>query len=371
MFDRAEAVARWARVRQLMEDQDIDVLVAIDWSRDEILRGNQRWLTGYIPIGGPAAALLDRDGTVELISDRIGKPVSDYYTAHEFPIELVNGFSPSLLVERIARRNPSRLGVAETESFPWTIAAALDSRSPAPQLVDVSGSLERLRLRKSAQEIALVRRGCEIADAVWEHVPEIFKIGRRNREIVADIDHLVRLEGAEGGFHLVLPVPFRGRPMQSLANPERIEANARYLVEISPRYDGYYSQVTIPVTTRPDDKDMWRAYEDLVEVKQAVQPDMRPGADLSEIARSVEKLLAKRGHTMKSLSLGHFCGMALEEPRHDPTVPFELEEGMTLIFHPILADEEFVALMRADTYLITERGAERLTRYEGAKVTLS
>ena len=74
---------------------------------------------------------------------------------------------------------------------------------------------------------------------------------------------------------------------------------------------------------------------------------------------------------MSSLSLGHFCGIALEEPRHDPKRPFRLEEGMTLIFHPVLADPELHSLMRADTYLITPAGAERLNRYEGGLLHVS
>ena len=98
---------------------------------------------------------------------------------------------------------------------------------------------------------------------------------------------------------------------------------------------------------------------------------MRPGVDLSEIAVSVEGFLAERGHKMASRSLGHFCGMALEEPRHDPAKPFRLEEGMTLIFHPVLADAELHSLMRADTYVITGAGAERLTRYEGGMLTFA
>ncbi|HZV07163.1 MAG TPA: M24 family metallopeptidase, partial [Gemmataceae bacterium] len=204
-----------------------------------------------------------------------------------------------------------------------------------------------------------------------EHVPEIFKVGRRNYEIIADIDHLVRLQGAEGGFHLVLPLPFVGRPMPLSVNSDRIENGARYLVEISPRYDGYYSQLTIPVTSRSDDKAALRAHQDIVEAKRAAQPLMRPGADLSQVAKFVAEFLAGRGHALTSLSLGHFCGMALTEPRHDPVHPFELEEGMTLIFHPVLADPDFCSLMRADTYLITETGAERLNRYEGGVLVIA
>ena len=371
MLDLTEATDRWARARKVMAARDLDVLVAVDLTRDEVLLGHQRWLTGYIPIGGPAAVLLARDGSVELISDRIGKPVTEYFRAEKVPIELVSGFSPAILADRIARRRPSRVGYAQAETFPFSTAALLNAGEHPPELVDVSDDVLRLRLRKSAKELALIRRSCAIADKVWEQVPDIIRVGRRNFEIVADIDHLVRWEGAEGGFHLVLPLPFLGRAMVSLGNPDRIEADARYLVEISPRYRGYYAQVTIPVSTRPADNAVLRAYDDLIASKRMAEPLMTPGADLSQIASTVSDFLAERGRTMSSLSLGHFCGLALEEPRHDPRAPFILEEGMTLIFHPVLADPAYHGLMRADTYVITAAGAERLTRYGGGLLSIA
>ena len=365
MLDLDEATTRWARVRKVLETFDVDLLIAVDLSRDEILSGHQRWLTGYVPVGGPAAALLGRAGSVALVSDRIGKPASAYYKGNGFPIDMVNGFTPPLLAELVAGRQPRRVGIADPASLPWSVAAALRERLPACQLIDLSEPMQRLRLRKSAHELALIRQSCAIADDVWKHAPEIFRVGRRMYEIVADVDHLMRLKGAEGGFNLLLPLPFSGRSMQAMANPDRIEADARYLLEVSPRYEGYYSQLTIPVTTRADDQAAARAYADIVEAREAVLPLMRPGAALSEIATLVSGVLAKKGREMASLSLGHFCGMALEEPRHDPGVPCLLDEGMTLIFHPVLADLELRSLMRADTYLITTSGAERMNSYNG------
>lgn len=365
MIDLQEATGRWERVRRLMADQDLDAVVAIDLSRDEILQGHQRWLTGYTPVGGPAAALLHRDGEVELISDRIGKPAADFYKSCSFPIELVNGFSTALLAERVGRRVPRRIGIAEPETFSHELGAALMGAIPEVEIVDVSAGFTRLRLIKSPHELKLIRRSCAIADAVWRNMPEVFSIGRRYYEIVGDLDHLVRAEGAEGGFHLILPLPFSGRGLRALTNPDRIEADARYLMEISPRYEGYYSQLTIPVTSHLDDERASLAYDHVVAAKRAAEPLMRPGADLSQIAGTIEADLSRSGYSLTSRSLGHFCGMALEEPRHDPGAPFILEEGMTLIFHPVLGDADIRSLMRADTYLITAGGAERLTRYEG------
>ena len=371
MFDLAEATNRWGRVRRLMEECDLDALIAVDVSRDEILRGNQRWLTGYIPIGGPAAALLGRDGSIELISDRIGEAVTEYFKSRQLPIEPVTGFSASLVAERVGRRAPRRLGIAEPEAVSMKVFAALAALTPSPQFIDVSAEMEGMRLRKSPSELALIRKSCEIADNVWGQASYIMRIGRRNCDVIADVEQLMRAQGAESGFNLLLPLPFRGRQMQSLGNTAQIRPDTRYVLEVSPRFLGYYAQLTIPVTSYAKDERALLAYDALVQAKEAAQPMMVPGADLSQIALLIEKNLANGGYKMASRSLGHFCGMALEEPRHDPTKSFRLEEGMTLIFHPVLADLEMHSLMRADTYVITEAGAKRLTGYDGGVLTIA
>ncbi len=110
MLNSADATDRWTRVQRMMAELDLDLLVAVDLTRDEIMLGHQRWLTGFIPIGGPAAVLFGRDGSVELMSERIGKPVTEYFKAQNLPIELFNGFSASILADRIARRQSSPRG---------------------------------------------------------------------------------------------------------------------------------------------------------------------------------------------------------------------------------------------------------------------
>ena len=153
--------------------------------------------------------------------------------------------------------------------------------------------------------------------------------------------------------------------MRALRDPLVIEADMRFLVEISPRFDGYYSQLTIPVTTYTDDVAVREAHKAIVEVKALAQTLMLPGADLSAISGSVGTMLDERGYRMTSPSLGHFCGLGLEEPRHSPDSPFLLEEGMTLIFHPVLDDPGFRSLMRGETYVIGAGGAQKLNEYEG------
>ena len=234
MLDLADVSSRWPRVVDLMARHDLDVLIAVDTSRDEIMLGGQRWLTGFTPLGQPATALVFRDGHVELISAMLGRTAPAFYGASGLPIELVPGFSPALIAERVARVNAKRVGVAEPATLAANIADAVRATPSAPVLVDVANDFLALRLVKSPAELAMIRASAAAADAVWRDLPTIFRPGRKFYEIVADADHIVKSRGGESGFYLLAGLPITGMPMRVIADPEEVVADRRYMFEISP-----------------------------------------------------------------------------------------------------------------------------------------
>jgi Xaa-Pro aminopeptidase len=360
--DVKELRSRWLRVRKVMKERDLDAVIAVGLSRDEILSGQQRWMTGFIARGGPAAVILTKDG-VEIFYGRWSSLVKEFYKSNfGSEVNLVDGVAPATIADRVAKLGLRRIGIGESESFSAALSQAIGA---GVEQIDVSNDMMRLRWIKSPLEIELIRKSCAISDTVWEQVPDICRIGRWVYEAVADVDQLVKREGAEGGFNVIMPVPFVGSPISSLVVREKFEAGSRWAVEVSPRYDGYYSQLTIPLTAVPNDDVFLKAYDDLVAAKQMAQGMMKPGANMTDVGKAVEKYLVERGHTMPGPSLGHFCGMSLEEPRHLMSVPYILEENMTMIFHPDCGGAPFTRFMRADTYLITKDGAENMNHYKG------
>src|SRR5579863_7314410 len=65
MLSTGERDRRWAEVRRLMDENDLDVLVAHGNAGD--VPADQRYVSGYRPIFGDVAVLLFGDGDAELI----------------------------------------------------------------------------------------------------------------------------------------------------------------------------------------------------------------------------------------------------------------------------------------------------------------
>ena len=112
---------------------------------------------------------------------------------------------------------------------------------------------------------------------------------------------------------------------------------------------------------------MLKAHQAVNRAREAGLKLVKPGVDLIEVGAAIADQFAKDGFEPASPSFGHAVGLELED-HHINGTSLVLEEGMTFIFHPMAAGNP--AVMRADTYLITAGGYERLTSGDPAAMVL-
>ncbi|MEP4447755.1 MAG: M24 family metallopeptidase, partial [Marinomonas sp.] len=121
------------------------------------------------------------------------------------------------------------------------------------------------------------------------------------------------------------------------------------------------------VATGPVPGEMLAAHNAVNAAREKGLELVRPGADLVDVGAAITAQFKADGFEPASPSFGHAIGLELED-YHIKGAPFELKEGMTFIFHPMAAGHP--AVMRADTYLITANGYERLTTGDPAAMVL-
>ena len=382
---QAERDRRWAAAVELMRRRDVDALVCYSNLGD--IPAEQRYFSGYRSQFDDVAVLLFPDGSCELVVAHAGVRglakalswVSEPVTASPVKPWLVGGAvgtetagASSIggeIANQVLRRKGRRIGVAGLAGLPsgWkeTIAAAV----PGVSFVDLVDDVRHLRMVKSPEELRLVREACRIADEAWLHVPEVLAVGRRRYEVLADLEHILRLNGCEDSYNLLIHLPFLQQPLDH--NPYsalRIQPGDLYTLEISPRFRGYYGQQTGLVSVGgPPPREMRDAFDAVVRARDAGLAVMKAGVDMLEVTRAVEAEMKRLDHQLASPLTGHFVGLELEELRAGGA-SMVLEAGMTYIFHPFAAGHP--AVMRADTYLITDTGVERLTSGRMAPLAL-
>lgn len=379
----AERDRRWSALTDLMREHDLGVVIGHSDQGD--LVGYQRWLSSYRSIFGDLASLVFADGDGAMV---VSNPAVVGYAKSlswmndvsvgalskawlvgdtvEAPVTTASSIGGEL-GRRVRHRGITRVGLADAERFPSGWRDAIAAAVPGCCFVDLREDIDRLRLVKSAEEIACIRTSCQISDRVWGRMPQIVQPGRRECEVMADFEGMIRAEGAEETYNMCFPLPIFVHPLESSPSTRVIQSGDALTIEISPRWSGYFGQQTGLVSLGKLKSEMREAYAAIDRAREAGLRVMRPGADLTDVTAAVAKQFAADGHELASPLIGHFVGLELEEPRAGAK-PQKLEPGMVFIFHPF--SKGWPALMRADTFLITDVGVERMTTRSTAPLEL-
>lgn len=311
------------------------------------------------------AVILYRGGGAELI---VPNPVMAAFASHlswiPDPIVASGGSMAATIAERLARSTSGRIGVSGLGELPAAWRDALTTRLPQADLEEVAEDLLCLRWIKSEEELALIRESCKIADDVWDSMRDIFRIGRREYEILADIQHQLYSRGCDGCFDLIWSLPLLEAPFDRQPSDRVIAAGDTLLVEVSPRLAGYYAQVTSVITTDGGSNGIADAVNAAVMSRENTRGLLRPGADVTDVSRAIDEELRSLGYRAGRGAIGHMCGLELAEPFIGDE-PLTLSENMVMIFHPFVSSDDGLDKglglpLRGDTYVITSSGAERL-----------
>ncbi len=352
---------RLEAARSFMTRVGLDVLVVA--STDSIQhRGNVRYLTNYSTRYGASLVLLPLDADPRLLvasgSFESGwarstawvddvRPVGDFAAATTDLLSQITG--PGAMI-----------GLAGFEGLPGSVAAQVVSALPARRVTAVTESFRLMRSTKSGDEQAMARESVRIADSVLHDVTLGVAVGTTDRELFARGAQRAQLEGAEDCFflvssgldHVVMPMS-TGRALK--------EADIlRFSVEPSAP-GGMWSQTIRVLTIGAPRPDVRAAHDCCAGALDRAAQGMRPGATGGDVAKSaIEVLEQADGGAIGPL--GHGMGLDLVEPPYlRPDDETMLRPGMIVAVHPHLTWRG-VSIWMGDTFLVTDRGAERLSR---------
>jgi len=362
-ISRQEYERRYAAIRKLMKKEEVDCLLVVGLS-DDFNRGNIRYITGsgrggcciFPPEGAPvfltgpgqasspklhrtmdALVLLDLRETTDAVA-QVGKELS-----------------------RFDRGN--RIGVVGMACIPVPMYLMVKERF-GDRLTDSIKIFEQLRAVKSTEEIEKTRVAASIADNVYVMLREMIRPGVGEYEIYGAVKKTIYEMGCEYSFDLI-DAARATMNMSFFPTSDKLEANGTLFMEITPAYEGYYAQlpVTLPVDEySPHVRQMVSAWN---EADKAAWKILRPGTKVSDIYRVMVNTIKERGF-ISPYRPGHAIGLdALDFWSITESSKEILQPGMVLAVHPSVMQE-----MGGDgcgmgyTYLITDTGAERLSKID-------
>jgi len=235
------------------------------------------------------------------------------------------------------------------------------------------GLVESLRAVKDDDELAAIKRACEITDRMFERLAGENFIGRTERDVGWRIQELFQAEGGEGlAFESVVASgPNAARP-HSRAGERRIQSGETVIVDTGCTIGGYVSDYTRTFATGPLDGELKEAYAVTLAAQQAGLEAIRAGVkgvDADAAARRVveeSEFAGTFGH-----GLGHGIGLEVHEaPRLSAESTDVLVPGNVVTVEPGIYLEGRGGIRIEDNVVVRDGGIDNLTNLRKDLITV-
>ena len=347
---------RYRAIRAMMEEKDLSILIV---ASNAMWTGHVRYFSNYPPTYGNIYMVFPREGyPTQFVLTKGAEQVASKGWVRD---SRQTSNYPDAIVKRIKELDykGKRIGLVGVENISFKIFEHLKKELPSVTFIDATREVFNLRMIKSEEEQALVRECAWIADRLFSRVKEVSKVGARESDIYAELNYFMWKQGVESGFNPIgsgrLPMSMSLSPSDRVLGPED-----NLLLELTPRFQGYYTQLTI-VHPLQDPSPRMKEFLDITFAAQKAGLNlMKPGNRAGDVARAMKNIVEKSGYTFPYRG-GHSMGHDLDEP---PAIVVEdetiLSPGMVIVVHPSVMDKNGDGIFIGDSYLINDTGWERL-----------
>jgi Xaa-Pro dipeptidase len=311
-----------------------------------------------------AGAILPHAGDTEVVTIRLEAPlvrsqsrlgrVTAYEEFVDHPVDVI----AASLRER--GLGDGRIGI-ETTYLSHADFERLQAALPGAELRPVDELWERLRMLKTAGEIAAIRRIGRAAERITEECVALVGAGSTERELGNLITERYH---AAGGDQLTMLVVAAGERSAHPNGPptDRVLRDGDIVrTDVIGTAGHYYSDVARTAVVGEPSAAHRRVYDLLRSVHERCIAALRPGARTDDVYRIYREALDGAGLPAYHF-VGHGLGVTLhEEPFVNALRSVELEEGMVLCIEPLTMLEGEFGIQIEDELLITADGCEPFT----------
>ena len=245
---------------------------------------------------------------------------------------------------------------------------ACSRSSSSPQLVDATRLLNRLRRKKSADELTLMRRACRIADRAMEETTSRVAAGVTELELAEEVNyHLIRLGSRTWSFDTAVwsMGPKDDRDANVRLSNQPVRGGMGVSFDFGAVVQGYCSDFGRTIRICEPDEEYQRVHEIVMAAQQAGIDTVRPGVTASAVHRATRQVIVDAGYgDWFRHRTGHCIGLDVhEEPFISPEDDTPLEAGMTFTIEPSVFWPGRVGVRVEDIILCTEQGGVKLNEH--------
>lgn len=375
-----EFADRMARVKHKMEDSALDLLVLFSNRLDP---SHVRYLADVYPINESAAMVIPLQGKPILCSGqacyawslfkskvkdiRVLPEVGEVAgTEYEMPGQI--GFS-DLFQEIKDKYRVRRIGVVGTLIFPQIIYRKLSEVFADAEIVNAEGLMYELRVTKSPNEIACMRKAASILDKAFANVVDKMQPGWTELDIQAEIVSAILRGGAEKtaiAWDPMIPSgPQHTQLCMNLNTLRQVQEGEIIDLQAGACYEGYNAALCYPMVLGKVPTEIKHAVQVAGESMAAIIERLKAGVTSRELNAAGRGVLERAGLSKYSpYGQVHCIGLLeCESPWLPVDKDFEIVEGMTLACDVFLFGMDWGSFRIENTFAVTAGGHELLTQF--------
>jgi Xaa-Pro aminopeptidase len=363
--------------KKKMADQQIDL--AIVYSSNYIEPSSVRYLSDYYPVNENAALVVPLEDEPILCSGQASHIWSQHTSrvknirilpevgevaGVEYDVD-TSDFE-SLFKELKGKHHIRRIGWIGEFTFPYLIYEKILRVFPDVEILNIDKMIYDMRMIKSENELACMRKAGEIITQSFEYAVGRIKAGVSELDIQADLESQMLRLGAEDHCLSWAPEVGSGITNSNLCvnrnTRKKIEESEIIDVNAGALYEGYNAVICTPVVVGKIPGEIKKAIRVGWEAEELIAKALKPDVSSKQLVKIYSDFLAEKGYRQYSpYGAVHSIGMLeCEAPFFSAKRDVYLYENSTVAIDVYFAEMPWGSFRIEDTYIVK---AEKITAF--------
>lgn len=277
-------------------------------------------------------------------------------------IETEKGFISE--IKRLSKVHKIKSILFENQTITFSRYEALKRELNGIDFLPLDDRLMRIRNRKEADEILLLKKANSIAEKSFLELLNFVEPGKSEKELASYFDYLMAKNGSYGvSFNTILLTGSHTSMPHGVPSDKKIENGDFVLFDFGATYKGYHSDMTRTVAVKSATDEMKEMYDLVLKAQLAGIKALNAGVRCADVYKAAYDVLEEKGMGKYFRhGLGHGVGLEIHEGFNaSPKSTDKYEVGNVTSIEPGIYLPDKFGIRIEDVCYISPRGRENLS----------